>query len=49
MPEPIQLIFGDSGLIVVAIIAIFLNMVLPQEKSEVNNKIEVANSSTQAS
>lgn len=49
MPEPIQLIFGDSGLIVVAIIAIFLNMVLPQEKSEVNNKIEVGNSSTQAS
>lgn len=49
MPEPIQLIFGDSGLIVVAIIAIFLNIVLPKEQSEVNNKIEVGNSSTQAS
>lgn len=49
MPESIKLIFGDSGLIVVAIIAILLNIVLPKENTELKTKIEVGNSNTQVS
>ncbi|MDU5020301.1 MAG: solute carrier family 23 protein, partial [Clostridiales bacterium] len=46
MPESIQLIFGDSGLIVVAIVAIVLNIILPKETNELKNKVEIINSNT---
>lgn len=43
MPEPIQLIFGDSGLVLVAIMAVILNIILPKEDEEtqVNEGSEV--------
>ncbi|RDY26037.1 purine permease [Romboutsia weinsteinii] len=33
MPESIQLIFGDSGLVLVALTAVVLNIILPKEKT----------------
>ncbi len=33
MPESIQLIFGDSGLVLVAFLAVVLNIILPKERS----------------
>ncbi|MGL5753277.1 MAG: uracil-xanthine permease family protein [Paraclostridium sp.] len=51
MPESIQLIFGDSGLVVVAIIAIVLNIVLPKEVKEVkvvDETLKVVNSESHA-
>lgn len=33
-PEAIQLIFSDSGIIVSCLVAIFLNIILPQEKTK---------------
>ncbi|MEF2868287.1 MAG: purine permease, partial [Anaerobutyricum sp.] len=32
MPEQIQLIFGGSGIVPAAVVAILLNIVLPKEK-----------------
>ena len=39
LPESIQLIFGDSGLVLVALIAVILNIILPKEKE--NTDLEV--------
>lgn len=43
LPESIQLIFGDSGLVLVALIAVVLNIVLPKEstKSEEKSNLEL--------
>ncbi|MGL4910830.1 MAG: uracil-xanthine permease family protein [Romboutsia sp.] len=43
MPESIQLIFGDSGLVLVALIAVTLNIVLPKEQSIVENSTKLNN------
>lgn len=49
MPESIQLIFGDSGLVLVALIAVTLNIVLPKEKSEDESLSEVIKLETKVS
>lgn len=41
MPESIQLIFGDSGLVLVAIIAVVLNIVLPKEEKSVELEVKL--------
>lgn len=41
MPESIQLIFGDSGLVLVALIAVVLNVVLPKEEKVVEESAEL--------
>ncbi|MGL6106390.1 uracil-xanthine permease family protein [Romboutsia sp.] len=42
MPESIQLIFGDSGLVLVALIAVTLNIVLPKEQNKNDIVLNVA-------
>ncbi|MEG1310599.1 MAG: nucleobase:cation symporter-2 family protein [Romboutsia sp.] len=39
MPESIQLIFGDSGLVLVALVAVLLNIVLPKEELNIEEQI----------
>ena len=34
LPQPVQLIFGGSGIVPAALVAIVLNIVLPREKAE---------------
>lgn len=41
MPESIQLIFGDSGLVLVALIAVVLNIVLPKEEEEIEQSVNL--------
>lgn len=41
MPESIQLIFGDSGIVLVAIIALVLNIVLPKEEKSVELEVKL--------
>lgn len=41
MPESIQLIFGDSGLVLVALIAVVLNIVLPKEEKSVELEVKL--------
>ncbi len=41
LPESIQLIFGDSGLVLVALIAVVLNIVLPKEDKRLNLDVEI--------
>lgn len=41
MPESIQLIFGDSGLVLVALIAVVLNIVLPKEEKIVEKSADL--------
>lgn len=40
-PESVQLIFGDSGLVLVTLIAVILNIVLPKEEKQLNLDAEV--------
>lgn len=49
MPESIQLIFGDSGLVVVAIIAIILNIVLPKESKVESKNVQTIKAKSQVS
>lgn len=41
MSESIQLIFGDSGLVLVAIIVVVLNIVLPKEEKEIEERVNL--------
>lgn len=43
MPETVQLVFGDSGLVLVAIIALTLNIVLPKEVETEENSTKLNN------
>lgn len=43
MPESIQLIFGDSGLVLVALIAVVLNVILPKEESIIETSSKLNN------
>ena len=36
LPQAVQLIFGGSGIVPAAFVAILLNVLLPQEKKEEN-------------
>lgn len=43
MPETVQLIFGDSGLVLVAMIAVILNIALPKENDNLKIKSQLKN------
>ncbi len=43
MPESIQLIFGDSGLVLVALIAVILNIILPKEERIIETSAKLNN------
>ena len=41
MPERLQLIFGGSGIVPAAILAIILNIVIPREQEDIDNEAKV--------
>ena len=38
MPERLQLIFGGSGIVPAAVMAIILNIVIPKEQEDLDNE-----------
>ena len=41
LPEPVQLVFGGSGIVPAAVLAIILNIIIPKEPEDLENEARV--------
>ena len=46
LPQAVQLIFGGSGIVPAAVLAIILNIIIPKEPEDLENEARVNGSET---